>query len=105
MIQDVHDYWTVRILTEENTINRDQNVTWDALNQRFRLQHIRGCYLISHNVFYAPPEGENHQEVTCMASAATHVSPWIIESAYHEHCKYIVLYVQVARETNFFFVY
>jgi dolichyl-phosphate-mannose-protein mannosyltransferase len=102
LIQDVHDYWTVKILTDENTPNRDNNITWQALNQRFRLQHIRGCLLISHNVFYTPPEGENHQEVTCMASAGTHISPWIVESSYHQQCEYISC-VHDSQGTYFFF--
>lgn len=62
-------------------------MTWKALNQHFRLQHVRGCVLISHTVYYAPPEGENHQEVTCMAGAGTHISGFTVESSYHTQCK------------------
>lgn len=43
--------------------------------------------LISHNAYFTTAAGENHQEVTCMSSAGTHLSPWIVESAYHEKCK------------------
>lgn len=87
MINDAHDYWSVKILNDDNLPEKSKNITWRSLNQRFRLIHIRGCVLISHNSYYAPPNGENHQEVTCMAGAAAHVSPWIVESSYHEQCK------------------
>ncbi|CEP12652.1 hypothetical protein [Parasitella parasitica] len=84
LIQDSHDYWTLRIIGDDNLAEKNKNVTWKALNQRFRLTHVRGCALISHNAYFAPPNGENHQEVTCMAGAASHVSSWIVESSYHE---------------------
>jgi dolichyl-phosphate-mannose--protein O-mannosyl transferase len=102
LIQDPQDNWILKILTDDNTTNRDKNETWKALNQRFRLQHIRGCILISHNVFYTPPAGENHQEVTCMASAGTHISPWIVESAYHEHCKLYIFLITYSPKTHFY---
>ncbi|KAG2193755.1 hypothetical protein INT47_005036, partial [Mucor saturninus] len=83
-IQDSHDFWTLNILTDENRPSKDTTLTWKSLNQRFRLVHARGCVLISHHAYYGPPTGENHQEVTCMASAGTHISPWIVESSYHD---------------------
>lgn len=88
MISDSHDYWNLHILNDEGKSEKNTNVTWKSLNQKFRLQHIRGCNLISHESYYAPPEGENHQEVTCMASAGTHISKWIVESSYHEQSKF-----------------
>lgn len=75
------------LLTDENIPSKDRDLTWKSINQKFRLQHVRGCVLISHETYYAPPAGENHQEVTCMASAGTHISPWVAESSYHEKCK------------------
>lgn len=88
LIQDNQDYWTLVILDDDNTPIKNRSVAWKPLTQKFRLQHIRGCYLISHNAYYATEAGENHQEVTCMSSAGTHLSPWIIESAYHEKRKH-----------------
>jgi dolichyl-phosphate-mannose--protein O-mannosyl transferase len=85
LINDVYDYWTLIVLDDNNRHSKDMNITWQTLNQRFRLLHIRGCALISHGAYYGG-EGHNHQEVTCMASAGLHVSTWIVESAYHEKC-------------------
>ncbi|GAA5803485.1 hypothetical protein HPULCUR_008967 [Helicostylum pulchrum] len=82
-IEDSHDFWTLKLLTDENTPSKDENLTWKPLTQKFRLQHIRGCVLISHTAYYAPPVGQNHQEVTCMAGAGTHISGWFVESSYH----------------------
>ncbi|KAI8637207.1 Dolichyl-phosphate-mannose-protein mannosyltransferase-domain-containing protein [Parasitella parasitica] len=84
LIQDSHDYWTLKVLDDNNFGDKNKDITWKPLNQRFRLIHVRGCALISHNTYFAPPNGENHQEVTCMAGAASHVSSWIVESSYHE---------------------
>ncbi|KAI8066306.1 Dolichyl-phosphate-mannose-protein mannosyltransferase-domain-containing protein [Gilbertella persicaria] len=89
LIQDPHDYWILHILDEEGYPSKDKNLTWKPLEQRFRLQHIRGCVLISHNVHYAPPTGENHQEVTCMISANPKLSNWIVESSFHEYLEHV----------------
>ncbi|KAI9485451.1 MAG: Dolichyl-phosphate-mannose-protein mannosyltransferase-domain-containing protein [Benjaminiella poitrasii] len=78
-IEDTNDYWTLKILTDQNVPLKDKTVTWKALDQRFRLQHWRGCMLISHPIY----QDDEQQEVTCMASAGTHVSPWVVDSAYH----------------------
>ncbi|CAO3693565.1 unnamed protein product [Rhizopus microsporus] len=83
LVNDVYDYWTLIVLDDDNRHSKDMNITWQTLNQRFRLLHIRGCALISHGAYYEGG-GHNHQEVTCMASAGLHVSTWIVESAYHE---------------------
>lgn len=57
-----------------------------ALSQQIRLFHLRGCYLLSHNV---PLEGDNdlQQEVTCMTSGKQSLSTWTIEAAHHEQRK------------------
>ena len=86
-IIDHNDFWVVHILDEQGYPSLDKTIEWKPIEQRFRLQHIRGCALISHYVHYAPPEGENHQEVTCMASASPKISNWIVESAFHDQCK------------------
>jgi dolichyl-phosphate-mannose--protein O-mannosyl transferase len=77
----------VLILNDKNQPSKDTAITWKSVNQKFRLQHVRGCVLISHEAYYAPPAGENNQEVTCMGSAGMHLSPWVVESSYHEQCK------------------
>lgn len=84
-VLDSHDYWTVQII-EDNPLlpSKNENITWKALGQKFRLMHVRGCVLVSRNVFHPP---ENQQEVSCMAGAASHVFTWTVESAYHEKCK------------------
>lgn len=46
--------------------------------------HVRGCHLVSRNIFHPP---ENQQEVTCFVSAASHISTWTVESAFHEQRK------------------
>ncbi|ORE04975.1 hypothetical protein BCV72DRAFT_250883 [Rhizopus microsporus var. microsporus] len=76
LINDVYDYWTLIVLDDDNRHSRDMNITWQTLNQRFRLLHIRGCALISHGAYYEG-EGHNHQEVTCMASAGLHY-PFVV---------------------------
>ncbi|KAI8331810.1 Dolichyl-phosphate-mannose-protein mannosyltransferase-domain-containing protein [Choanephora cucurbitarum] len=83
-IADHNDFWVLHIIDEQGYPSLNTSILWKPLEQRFRLQHIRGCSLISHNVYYAPPEGENHQEVTCMASAHPIISNWIVESAFHD---------------------
>ncbi|KAI7902951.1 Dolichyl-phosphate-mannose-protein mannosyltransferase-domain-containing protein [Cokeromyces recurvatus] len=79
LIEDINDYWTLKVLTEENTPSKDTTLSWKSLNQRFRLEHARRCTLISHPVY----QEDQQQEVTCMLSAGTHVSSWIVESSYH----------------------
>lgn len=85
---DSHDYWNLQILNDDGTPSDDKTLTWKPLTQKFRLQHIRGCMLVSHHSWYLPPLGEGHQEVTCMASAGEHIMSWQVESSYHEQCKY-----------------
>ncbi|KAI8390106.1 hypothetical protein BD560DRAFT_1232 [Blakeslea trispora] len=83
-IVDHNDFWVVHLIDEQGYPSLDKTIEWKPLEQKFRLQHIRGCALISHYVHYPPPEGENHQEVTCMASASPKISNWVVESAFHD---------------------
>ncbi|KAG1641980.1 hypothetical protein G6F44_005295 [Rhizopus delemar] len=84
LTSDIQDYWSLVLLDDKHEHSKDMNMTWKALDQQFRLFHIRGCALISHDAYYDSPGGHGHQEVTCMVSAGKHVSTWTIESAYHE---------------------
>ncbi|KAK4514369.1 uncharacterized protein ATC70_001962 [Mucor velutinosus] len=103
LIQDSHDYWTLRVLDDDGLHEKNKNITWKSLNQKFRLTHVRGCALISHNSYYPPPNGENHQEVTCMVGAAAHVSSWIVESSYHDQLEgmQMISYGQIPTKQKF----
>ncbi|KAI8993132.1 Dolichyl-phosphate-mannose-protein mannosyltransferase-domain-containing protein [Pilobolus umbonatus] len=81
---DNNDNWSLQLLDENNLVNKNENNTWKSVNQKFRLVHNRGCHLMSQQVFYTPPEGHNHQEVSCLGSAAIHASSWIVETSYHK---------------------
>ncbi|EIE81440.1 hypothetical protein RO3G_06145 [Rhizopus delemar RA 99-880] len=69
LTSDIQDYWSLVLLDDKHEHSKDMNMTWKALDQQFRLFHIRGCALISHDAYYDSPGGHGHQEVTCMVSA------------------------------------
>ncbi|KAI9272550.1 MIR motif-containing protein, partial [Sporodiniella umbellata] len=64
LTRDVQDYWSLVLLDDNNKHVKDKNVTWRTLDQSFRLLHIRGCALISHDTYFTTEH--QHQEVTCM---------------------------------------
>ncbi|KAI8979527.1 Dolichyl-phosphate-mannose-protein mannosyltransferase-domain-containing protein [Mycotypha africana] len=74
-IIDKNDYCTLRNLIEDNK----PKLTWKALNQKFRLQHLRGCIQISHDTWYI--SGGNQKEVRCMSTRANNIPAWIVEIA------------------------
>ncbi|KAF7726244.1 hypothetical protein EC973_008954 [Apophysomyces ossiformis] len=82
-IEDPHDFWWLRVANEDGKLDPEDRSPLQALNSRIRLLHVRGCYLMSHNM-PLPPPGELQQEVTCMTAAKASLSTWVIESAFHE---------------------
>ena len=100
LTSDIQDYWSLVLLDDKHEHSKDMNVTWKALDQQFRLFHIRGCALISHDAYYDSPGGHGHQEVTCMVSAGKHVSTWTIESAYHEKCTSFFFFKKKKKKKN-----
>lgn len=89
-ITDPHDYWWIQTVFDDDIHRGKDKTPIQAINTRFRLLHVRGCHLMSHKVSLpenqdgAPPQ----QEVSCFAPAKKEVSTFLIESAYHEQCKY-----------------
>ncbi|KAG0167594.1 hypothetical protein DFQ30_005875 [Apophysomyces sp. BC1015] len=82
-IDDPHDFWWVRAVDEDGRLDPEDTTPLKALTSRIRFLHVRGCYLMSHNM-PLPPPGESQQEVTCMTQAKASLSTWAIESTFHE---------------------
>ncbi|KAL3232623.1 Dolichyl-phosphate-mannose--protein mannosyltransferase 1 [Nakaseomyces bracarensis] len=74
---DYNDHWFIEIDKERSKKGIAQYEV-RALDTKFKLRHITGCYLFSHDV-KLPKWGFEQQEVTCASSGRPDLLIWFIE--------------------------